>query len=57
MAVGVSLCVDVMVKSSGYDIMFMLACVGGSVVHVDVEECGGQNGALVDSVVEISCVR
>ena len=50
------LCVDVIVKSSAYDIMFMLVGVGGSVVHVDVKECGGQNRALGDSVVEISCV-
>ena len=28
-AVGISLCVDVIVKSSAYDIMFMLAGVGG----------------------------
>ena len=35
-----SLCVDVIVKSSAYDIMFMLAGVGGSVVHVDVKEYG-----------------
>ena len=45
-----SLCVDVIVKSSAYDIMFMLAGVGG--VHVDVKECGGQNRALGDSVWE-----
>ena len=51
-----SLCVDVIVKSSAYDIMFMLAGVGG-VVHVDVKECGGQNRALGDSVGEISCIR
>ena len=30
---------------------------GGSVVRVDVKECGGKNLALGDSVVEISCVR
>ena len=29
---------------------------GGSVVHVDVKECGGQNRSLGDSVGEISCV-
>ena len=28
-AVGMSLCVDVIVKSSGYDIKFILAGVGG----------------------------
>ena len=36
-AVGMSLCVDVIVKSSAYNIIFMLP---GSVVHVDVKECG-----------------
>ena len=51
-----SLCVDVIVKSSAYDIMFMLAGVGASVMHVDVIVCGGQNRALGDSVREISCV-
>ena len=30
-AVGMSLCVDVILKSSAYDIMFMLAGVGGGV--------------------------
>ena len=51
------LCVYVIVKSSAYDIMFMLVGVGGGgVVHVDVKECGGQNRALGDSVGEISCV-
>ena len=33
-AVGILLCVDVMVKSSAYDIMLVLAGVGGGVVHV-----------------------
>ena len=41
-----SLCVDVIVKSTAYDIMFMLVGMRGSVVHVDVKECGGQNRAL-----------
>ena len=50
-----SLCVDVIVRSFAYDIMFMLADVGGSVVHVNVKECGGQNRALRDSVGKISC--
>ena len=51
------LCVDVIVKSSAYDIMFMLVGVcGGSVVHVDVKECGGRNRTLGDSVGEISSV-
>ena len=45
-----SLCVYVTVKSSAYDIMFILAGVGGSVVHVDVKKCGGQNRALGDSL-------
>ena len=40
-AVGMSLCVDVIVNSSAYDIMFMLAGVGGSVMHVDVKEYRG----------------
>ena len=42
-----SLYVDAIVKLYAYDIMFMLVhgC-GGSVVHVDVKECGGQNRAL-----------
>ena len=35
-----SLCVDVIVKSSAYDIMFMLAGVGGSVVHVMLKSVG-----------------
>ena len=51
-----SLCVDVIVKSSAYDIMFYVGWCGGSVVHVDVKECGGQNRALGDSVGEIFCV-
>ena len=55
-AVGMSLCVDVIVKSSAYDIMLCWK-VCGSVVHVDVKECGGQNRALGDSVGEISFVR
>ena len=45
-----SLCVDVIVKSSANDIMFMLAVVGGSVVHLDFKECGGLNRALGGSV-------
>ena len=55
-AVGMSLCVDVIVKSSAYDIMFMLVGVGGTVVHADVKECGGQNRPLGNSIGEISCV-
>ena len=55
-AIRMSLCVDVILKSSAYDIMFMLAGVGGSIVHVDVEQCGGQN-RFWGSVGEISCVR
>ena len=50
------LCVDVIVKSSAYGIVYVGGC-GGSVVDVDVKECGGHNRALEDSVGEISCVR
>ena len=49
------LCVDVIGKSSAYDIMFVGGC-GEIVVHVDVKECGGQNRALGDSIGKISCV-
>ena len=42
-------------KSSAYDIVHVGGC-GGSVVHVDVKVCGGQNRALGDSVGEIFCV-
>ena len=44
-AVGMSLCIDVIVKSTAYDIMFMLTGVVGGVMHVDVKECGGQKRA------------
>ena len=51
-----SLCVDVIVKSSAYDIIYVyVSGCEGSVVHVYVKECGGQNRALGDSVGEISC--
>ena len=46
-----SLCVDVIVKLSAY-----VGGRGGSVIHVDVKECEGQNRALGDSVGEISYV-
>ena len=55
-AVRMPLCVDVIVKSSAYDNMFLLAGVWVSVVHVDVKVCGGQNRALRDFIGEISCV-
>ena len=53
---GMSLCVDVIVKSSAYDNVYVGRC-GGSVMHVDVKKCGAQNRALGDSIGEISCVR
>ena len=37
-------------KSSAYDIMFILAGVGGSDMHVYDKECGELNRALGDSV-------
>ena len=40
-SVGMLLCVDVIVKSSAYDIMLMLWGGGGG-VHVFVKEGGGQ---------------
>ena len=39
------LCVNVIVKSFAYDIVYVGRC-GGSVVHVDDKECGGTEQSL-----------
>ena len=40
-----------------YVVLEALVKYGGSVVHVDVKECAGQNRALGDHIWEISSVR
>ena len=49
------LCVDVIVKSSAYDIIFMLAGVG-RVLCMEMLNSAGWNRPLGDSMGEISCV-